>query len=67
MRGEGGSGRGGRDYTGAESVLAGVLASEVEQKFYPDNYCYECIRLGRDLDKCFHWHWNKDKKEARGK
>ena len=64
---EGNSGRGAREYGDSlnPSVLAGVLASDVEEKFYPDNYCHECTRLGRDLDKCFHWHWNQDGKEAK--
>lgn len=55
----GNCGRSARDYTSAESVLAGRLASEYEPKVYPDDRCEKCAALGKlETEHCFTHHWN---------
>lgn len=58
---EGITGTGAIYYPADPGLLKGVLASEVEAKVYPENYCHACARAGRDFDDCFHRHWNQDK------
>ena len=54
----GNAGRGGRDYTGAASVLDGLLASDDHQPVFPDDYCLKCVLDGKgNQDECFHKHW----------
>lgn len=59
MQASGNCGRGGRDYTGAERVLAGRLASDRDTPVYPDDSCVECLKEGKlnADEKCFHRHW----------
>ena len=60
----GNCGRSGRDYTGAESVLAGRLASEYEPKVYPGDICDKCLADGvLESEHCFSRHWNGGKRE----
>lgn len=64
MESFGNCGRSGRNYTGAESVIAGRLASEFEPKFYPENRCPTCEANGRfESEHCFKHHWKKGKSE----
>ena len=63
----GASGRSGRDYTGAESVLNGRLASEHDDAVFPEDRCEKCESEGRtESDDCFHRHWStkKERREA---
>jgi hypothetical protein len=53
-------------------LLRGVLASEAEVKFYPEDSCLMCEREGKLAadEKCFHRHWAtadaQDSREYRG-
>jgi len=64
---EGITGTGARDYPPDPGLLAGVLASEVEARVYPDDKCAECEALGRLSadENCFHRHWQGRRKEIK--
>lgn len=64
MESYGNCGRSARDYTGAESVLAGRLAADYEPKVYPEDRCEKCIAEGViESERCFHKHWQGGKGE----
>ena len=50
-------GRSSRHYAKEGSVLNGLLTSDDHRPVYPSNYCEKCVAEGKELDTCFHNHW----------
>lgn len=67
---QGTAGSGNRHYEteAIPSVLRGRLASDHEEKVYPENRCALCERAGViEQERCFHKHWPEVETRGNGR